>query len=65
MCSLLPNEMTDSKRESEIIHGSLCRCIYTGESDVNHTHHLEFTYLIVCDLCENIEGFIYIGLLFS
>lgn len=39
--------------------------IYTRESDVTHVHHLEFTYLIVCNLCENTEGFLYIGLLFS
>jgi len=28
-------------------------------------HHLEFTYLIVCNLCENTESFLYISLLFS
>ena len=26
-------------------------------------HHLEFTYLIVCNLYKNTEGFLYIGLL--
>lgn len=26
---------------------------------------LEFTYLIVGNICENTEGFLYIGLLFS
>lgn len=30
--------------------------VYTG---------VEFTYLIVCDLCENTEGFLHVGLLLS
>lgn len=57
--------MSDIKRETEIMHSSWCGYIYTRESDVTHTHHLEFTYLIVCNLCENTEGFLYIGLLLS
>ena len=55
-----------------MMHSSWCEHIYTGVmvcmsnvmSDVTPAHHLEFTYLIVCDLCENTEGFLYIGLLF-
>ncbi len=45
------------------MHSFWCEYIYTRESDVTLTHHLEFTYLIVCNLCENTEGFLYIGLL--
>ncbi len=29
----------------------------------NHAHHIDFTYFIVCNLCENSEGFLYVGLL--
>lgn len=32
-------------------------------NDVTHAHHLEFTYLIVCNLCENTERFLNIALL--
>lgn len=57
--------MIDSNMEPEIMQSSWCGFIYTRDSDVNHMHHLEFTYLIVCDLCKNTEGFLNIDLLFS
>lgn len=52
-------------REPVVIDRSWCGYIYTGENDVTHAHHLEFAYLIVCNLCKNTEGFLYIGPLFS
>lgn len=47
------------------LHRSARVCACYIMSDVTCAHHLEFTYLIVCDLCENTEGFLYIGLLLS
>lgn len=33
------------------------------QGDANRVHHLEFTYLTVCNLCENTQGLLYMGLL--
>lgn len=69
MCRLELNGMSDIKRERGIMHSSWCGYIYTGVlmcvRVTSCAHHLAIAYLIVCNLCENIEGFLYIGLLLS
>lgn len=40
-------------------------CLHRTVCNVSHVYHLEFTYVIVCNLCEHSEGFLYTGLLLS